>query len=447
VLVLLATVHLVGCGFSFRNPSEALRAGQVAGTVLSDVAGGGTPVARGNVAVSLKGAAFDLATRPNGRFVVLDLPVGQHRLLFREGATWALERDVTIGWGSDGQPEGVELGNVVMHYSAAVAGSISLPPGNAITGGVAVDETSGLTAPLLVTAPTLADPAPPVTFRFPVLALGTHLIKLQATDGGGGTWVGGQVVVNLTAAEQGTTVTLANVAARAASATGRLRFRVQAIGLLLPPGALTVNLLPDPGLNPITPASDGSVDVTVPEGLYAIQLVVPATATPLARLATGAGTVARAAAPVPTVAPPAVYAVVLEGRVAEAGSVYVASDATLVVARTSCRDSADCGGSACAAGVCPGRSPGPPPVAAATTFCTPCRFDPNAPTQASCAAGPGVVGSCACPAARVLAKTCLVVAAQVPPEPSYCAPGPSCFSCTPDGTATVSNPPATGVCP
>ena len=83
------------------------------------------------------------------------------------------------------------------------------------------------------------------------------------------------MVVNITVAEQGTTITLADVAARAASSTGRLRFRVQAIGLALPPSSLTVNLTPDPGLNPITPASDGSVDVTVPEGLYAISVVAP----------------------------------------------------------------------------------------------------------------------------------------------------------------------------
>jgi hypothetical protein len=141
-IVLLAAANLAGCLFDFQNPAEVLDAGQIGGTVLADVAGSGAPVARENVAVSLKGAAFDQATRPNGRFVILDLPVGRHRLLFRNGTTWALERDVDIAWGSDGQPEGIELGDVVLRYSAAVDGSVSLPTGNFIASGVAVDESS-----------------------------------------------------------------------------------------------------------------------------------------------------------------------------------------------------------------------------------------------------------------------------------------------------------------
>jgi hypothetical protein len=446
VLVLLAAAHLTGCFYTYGNPAEDLRAGQVGGTVLADVAGSGSPVARGDVAVSLKGAAFDQATRPTGRFVILGLPAGHHQLLFRTGTTWALERDVDIAYGSDGQPEGIELGNVVLHYSTAVEGSISLPPGNTIAGGVAVDETSGQTAPLVMgTAPPLSPPAP-VTFRFPMLALGTHLIKLFATDTVAGKWVGGQVVVNLTLAEQGTTVTLADVAARAASSTGRLRFKVQAIGLS--PGSLTVNLTPDPGLNPITPASDGSVDVTVPEGLYAIQVVAPATATPLATLAPSALMAPlSAAAPVPTVSPPQVYGVVLQGRVAEVGSAYVASDPTILASMLSCRDVADCGGLACTASSCVGLVPTPPPVTANTTFCASCLFNPNSSVQAPCTAGPGVLGDCGCPPALVAAGTCFVIAAQVPPVYSYCAPLACGFSCTPDGASLATFKPATGVCP
>jgi hypothetical protein len=443
--VLLAAAQSVGCFYTFGNPAEDLRAGQVSGTVRADVAGNGMPVAAGNVAVSLKGAAFDQATRPNGRFVVLDLPVGQHRLLFRNGTTWALQRDVDVAYGSDGQPEGIELGDVVLHYSAAVEGSLSLPPGNAIAGGVAVDETSGLTAPLVVGTATGGNPAPPVTFRFPMLGLGTHLIKLFATDTNPipGSWVGGQVVVNITLAEQGTTITLASVAARAATSSGRLRFKVQAIGLSLPPGSLTVNLTPDPlGLNPITPASDGSVDLMLPEGLYAIAVVAPATAPPLARLAPLA-----AAAPVPTVAPPLVYGVVLLDRVAEVGSVYVTSDTTILASMMACRVSADCGGLSCTASSCVGLVPTPPPVTASISFCASCLFDPNLAVQAPCTAGPGVPGDCVCPAARVAAATCLVIAAAVPPEFSYCGPGPICYSCTPDGLSTVTGKPQTGVCP
>jgi hypothetical protein len=451
ILALLLASQLAGCFYAYGNPAEDLRAGQVGGTVVADVAGSGTPAARGDVAVSIRGAAYDQATRPNGRFVVLDLPVGRHRLLFRTGSTWALERDVDIGWGSDGQPEGVELGDVVLTYSAAVEGSISLPPGNTIAGGVAVDESSGLTAPLVVVATAPGSPAPPVTFRFPMLALGTHVIKLFATDDSAvpGRWVGGQVVVSVTPADQGTTITLANVAARAASATGRLRFRIQAIGLSLAPGSVTVNLTPDPGLNPITPASDGSVDVTVPEGLYAIQVVAPATAPPLTRLGAGGRLVPlAAAAPVPTVSPSALHGVVLQSRVAEVGSLYVASDTSIMASMTACRDSGDCGGLSCTSNTCVGLVPTPPAVTAGTTFCARCLYDgldQVAGFGSPCQAGPAVAGACACPTG--------VDCALRPGDPalkpvaSYCAPQACGFACTPDGASLVSFKPATGSCP
>jgi hypothetical protein len=456
-LAFLAAALLSGCIFDFKNPAEGLRAGQVGGTVLADVAGGGTPVAREGVAVSLKGATFDQATRPNGRFVVLDLPAGRHRLLFRNGATWALERDVDIAYGSDGQPEGIELGDVVLHYSAAVEGSISLPLGNSIVRGVAVDESSGLTAPLVVGTASGGNPVPPVTFRFPMLAIGTHLIKLSAVDGNlvPGSWVGGQVVVEVTLANQGTTVSLANVQARAATLTGRLRFKVQAIGLALSPTQVVVNLTPDPlGLNPIHPASDGSVDVTVPEGLYAIQLVPPISAPPLPGLApTGppplASSAPLAAAPVATVGPPLVYAVVLQGRVAEVGSVYVASDTSVAASLSACSASADCGGTSCSAGRCVGYVPKLPPVTAATTFCAGCLYaglDSQTGLPPTCQAGPGVQGVCACPGPGA-GVDCAARGPLALPVPSSCVPAACGFTCTLDGTSLATFKPATGACP
>ena len=341
---------------------------------------------------------------------------------------------------------------MVLRYSAAVEGRVTLPPGNTIAGGVAVDESSGLTAPLVVGTPAPGDPAPPVTFRFPMLALGTHVIKLSVTDTNPvpGKWVGGQVVVNVTLADQGTTITLASVAARAATATGRLRFRVQAIGLSLPPGSLTVNLTPDPGLNPITPASDGSVDVTVPEGLYAIQVVAPATAPPLPRLAPGARfTPLAAAAPVPTVSPPALYGVVLQGRVAEVGSAYVASETSILASLTSCRDDGDCGGLSCTANSCVGLVPTPPPVPAGTTFCAPCLYggiQTGPGLGAPCQAGPDVAGACACPKGGV---DCALLAGDpaLTPVTSSCVPQACGFACTPDGVTLASFTPAVGACP
>ena len=447
-LVLLVAAQLTGCFYTYGNPAEDLRTGEARGTVVADPAGTGTLLPAPGVAVSLKGAAFDQLSRPNGRFFVLDLPAGQHRLLFRNGTTMTLERDIQIAYGRDGQPEGLELGNVAMRATTAVEGSFALPAGITLAGGVAVDETSGQTAALVLPA-SLALPA---TFRFPALSVGTHVIKLSATDLFAGKWVGGQVSVNVTPADGGTTITLASITGRAASASGRLRFKVQAIGLSLPPSSLTVNLTPDPAmLNPITPASDGSVDVTVPEGLYTVTVVAPATAPPLAKLDPGAlqSSMALAAAPVPTLAPPAAYGVVLEGRVAEVGSLYVASDVSLMASTTTCLAAADCGAGAlisCTSKVCVGYAPAPPPVTASTSYCASCTYAgaTNRPGLGDpCQAGPDVIGACACPGG----KSVDCAATAIPPVAGYCTPQACGFKCTPDGAVTATFTPVTGVCP
>ncbi len=449
-LVLLAAAQLAGCFYTYGNPAEDLRAGEARGTVVADPAGTGTLVPAAGVAISLKGAAFDQLSRPNGRFFVFDLPAGQHRLLFRNGMTMTLERDIQIDYGRDGQPEGLDLGNVAMRPTTAVEGSFALPAGITLAGGVAVDETSGQTAALVPGVVVPGNPTPPASFRFPALSVGTHVIKLAATDTFAGAWVGGQVSVNVAPADGGKTITLASITPWTAASTGRLRLRLQAVGLSLSPSQMQVNLSPDPYLlSPITPASDGSVDVVVPEGLYTVTVIAPATAPPLAKIEPGAlqSSMALAAAPVPTLSPPAAYGVVLEGRVAEVGSLYVASDVSLMASMTTCLAAPDCGGLSCTSSVCVGYIPPTPPVTANTTFCAPCLFDPNLSVQASCAAGPGVPGDCVCPPALVAAKTCFVTAAQVPPEYSYCEPQACGFECTPDGAVTATFTPATGVCP
>jgi hypothetical protein len=450
-LVLLAAAQLTGCFYTYGNPAEDLRAGEARGTVLADPAGTGTFEPAAGVAISLKGAAFDQLSRPNGRFFILDLPAGQHRLLFRNGTTMTLERDIQISYGGDGQPEGLELGNVAMRATTAVEGSFALPAGITLAGGVAVDETSGQTAALGPGVVVPLNPTPPASFRFPALSMGTHVIKLSATDTFAGTWVGGQVSVNVTPADGGKTITLAGVAARVASASGHLRFRVQAIGLSLPPSSLTVNLTPNPGLNPITPASDGSVDVVVPEGLYTVTVVAPATATPLARLEPGAlqSPMASLPAPVPTLSPPAAYGVVLDGRVAEVGSLYVASDVSRMASMTACLAAADCGTGAtisCTSKVCIGYSPPSPPVTASTSYSASCTYT-GATNRLGlggpCQAGPNVIGACACPGG----KSVDCAATAIPPVAGYCTPQACGFKCTPDGAVTATFTPVTGVCP
>ena len=167
---------LAGCLFDYKNPAETLRAGEASGAVVADRNATGVLSGYPGVSVSLKGAAYDQTTRETGRFALLDLPVGRHTLLFRKGTTWALERDVEIAFGKDGQPEGVDLGKVVLRYAAAVEGSFELPVGNAILGGTAVDETTGQTAVLT------PDPISPTraTFRFPALDVGTQASRVRS---------------------------------------------------------------------------------------------------------------------------------------------------------------------------------------------------------------------------------------------------------------------------
>lgn len=445
--VLLAAAALGGCFYDFKNPAEDLRRGEARGTTVADLTGTGVLAPAANVAVSLKGAAFDQLSRPDGRFFVLDLPVGTHRLLFRQGTAVTLERDVQLGYGADGQPEGIELGEVALRAAAAVEGAFALPAGITLAGGVAVDETSGQTAALVPGVAVPPSPAPPATFRFPALSVGTHVVKLAATDTLSGKWVGGQVTVNVGPADGGKTISLATVAARAASSSGHLRFRLQAVGLALSPTALQVYLAPDPMLmNPITPASDGSVDVSVPEGLYTITVVPPLTAPPLGRLEPGAPPVSLALAPVPTRAPPAAYGVVLDSRIAEVGSLYVSNDLSLLNSKTTCLVASNCGGLSCTAAVCMDYLPPTPPVAAGVSWCAPCTYSGsvNAPGLGGpCQAGPNVPGACACPGGKGV--DC--IASAIPPVTGYCTPQACGFNCTPDGSfTTVYNPP-TGACP
>jgi hypothetical protein len=433
LVLLVVPALLAGCLYDFKNPAEVLRAGEASGTVLAERNAPGALEGFPGVSVSLKGSAFDQTTRDSGRFAVLDLPVGRHTLLFRKGTTWSLEREVEVAFGKDGQPEGVDLGKVVLRYASPVEGQVTLPFGNPLASGVAVDETSGQTAVIVPDAPGSATG----TYRFPALAVGTHVIKVAARDGlAFGTWVGGQAVVTIAEADQGTTRTVAPITARAATTTGRLRFRVQLVG---DPGVtlaeVAVALLPDPGIGAIVPDSQGFVDVTVPEGSYQVSLA----ATPSPRLSSPAvaRSLARPAVGLP-VGPPAATGVVLDGKVAEVGSVYVVSDLSISFSARECVATTDCGPplGAAVTPTCSGRqcfvcfegtagqggtcSPLTPPAtpSAAIPFCPAC------PQRASCEAGPGVTSSCNNDGVCV----------------PICVNGYT-FSCTPDGVVTyTSNP-------
>jgi hypothetical protein len=455
-LVLAALpVLAAGCLYDYKNPAEQLRAGEASGTVLAERTGPGVLEAFPGVSVSLKGSAFDQVTRASGRFALVDLPVGRHTLLFRQGATWSLEKDVEIAFGKDGQPEGVDLGKVVLRYTTPVEGRVALPAGTFLGTGVAVDETSGATAMIQADVPYRFDfvlgqfvGSSTGTYRFPGLAPGSHVIKVAAYDAAvGGVWVADQIrVAAIDEAAAGQVRTLPVVSLRPSFTDGRIRFRVQLVGN---PGItmadVTVKLIAKTGgietTTTVSPDSQGFVDETVPEGIYQVQVIAPV---PLGRQS-GAGPVSLATVSTPgiPVGPPASYGVVLNGKVAEVGSVYVVSDLVVSFSSGECRVASDCGtdsgGSGqpgttfqCNASQCFGcfASAGPPicspirpslGVAGSVPFCGAC--DPNN-ASGTCAAGPGIDGFCTPQGA------CL---------PFSCAP---VFSCTPDGVSIASTDPS-----
>jgi hypothetical protein len=440
LLQVAVSALLAGCLYDFKNPAEVLGSGEASGRVVADRTASGVLEPFPGVSVSLKGASFDQTTHESGRFAVLGLPVGRHTLLFRKGTVWSLERDLEVAFGRDGQPEGVDLGQVELRYGATVEGTFAILPGNDIAKGVVVDETTGLTAALL------PDPTTPnqATFRFQALNVGTHLLKVGARDASlpvAGLWVGGQAPVTITESDQTKVVPVGADALtpHLASGSGHIRFRIQEVGdTTAVMSAITATLVGELGtIGPFTPDSAGYVDQDVPEGAWRIVL----SGGGLAGAPIGPTSALLATAPGAPLKPPVATAVVLAGRYAEVGSVYVVSDLALALARVACAIPADCGKTPCVAGSCGDYSaPGSGSAGANLPFCTGCTFnEPN--TRNVCRSSSGAPGRCTCPVSDPLGAIC----PQLPPTPSACDPG--CGSlCTTDGAATLGFLPPAGGC-
>jgi len=352
-----AAALLAACSYDYRNPAETLRAGEVRGRVLADAGAGVSPNA--GVSVTLKNSDLTQVSRDTGLFVVVPLPAGRHTLLFRKGTTWAIEREVEVPVGRDGQPEGVSLGDVTLRYSAEVGGTMALPasfPPGAF-GGIVVDLTTGMTA---VPSGT--------TWGFPVLSTGKHRLTVAAEDSLGGQWVGGPIELEITEDAQQQSVQVQPVVMRPASGQGQLRFQVQAVGGSVDP--TTVSVVGLPGV--VTPDADGFVEVTVPEGRYAIGLGAPTGG--FAAPGGPAGALA-----LPALEPPkgTVEVVVLKDEVAELGSIYLVAPEAVSQTLLGCVSNADCAclGAGCevdgtcdAGGMCQDWTP-PPAAPATTPFC------------------------------------------------------------------------------
>ncbi len=322
-LAAVAALALVGCQYSYSNPAEQLRPGQVSGRAVSDPLGSGATAPAAGISVSLQGSTFDQVTHDTGRFALIPLPAGHHRLMFRQGTALALVRHVEVGLGRDGQPEGVSLGDVVLPFAAAVSGAVT----EAFHQGVVVDEATGQVGSVYYGR-----------FELGGVSLGAHLLKVGLVEAPDQEWVGGPIGFSLGPEAQSSVSRLAILPVRpATSAIGLLRFRVASIapGIDAADAVVTVTeALRGPVAGVPAPDADGDVVLQVPEGVYLVSIAPPASATGVP-------------------APPPATGVVIAGETADLGTLYLVASSVTLAAQYLCQEQADCGQrGSCAGGAC-----------------------------------------------------------------------------------------------
>lgn len=351
-LAALAVVPLLlgACTYDFSNPAERLDSGEVTGRLVADLSGTGTLSPVAGVTVDLKNSTNSQTSRSNGNFFMLGMTGGRHTLLFTRdygsGSVWALQRDVELAYGSDGQLEGVVLGDLRLRQSVSIGGTFTTPAYVAIDGypatppfAMAIDEATGLQATV---TPEGNGATTPYTGRFsysiPVAAVGAHRIRFViSADVGGvrGTWVGGPLTQNVPDTSEGQSLTLAPTALELPDTftTGKLRFKASA-----PPGAppftIRVNgVPPTTELNP-TADSTGWVELDLVEGAYTVLLDLG----PLAGQFQS---------------PAAMTAVVVAGQTTELGTIYVTDTTAASAGYYACFETSDCDAMAtCVDGTC-----------------------------------------------------------------------------------------------
>jgi hypothetical protein len=404
-MAMAVAVGLAGCSYAYRNPAEQLGPGEVGGRTVA-----GIEVVVDGVAVAVKGAGLDATSRANGRFAMLPLPVGKHTLMFRKGKDRALQRDVEIAWGKDGQPQGLWMGDVTVPATVGLRGSCEVPSGAALAeNGIAVDEVSGAAVPV---------DASSGEFGFDGLSVGQHRVRVYATDAHGVPYVGGPAEVTFLDSDAGTLKRLSRLALHPASAdvarrsSVTLRFAVAGAVPGLSLGAVTVIGLPVP----VTFQSDGFAQVEVPEGLFTVEVVLPGGVTGVSP-------------------PPRVSFVAVDGQTIDLGTLYAVSDAAASQAASSCHADADCAPGTCSQGRCTQWTP-PVQAPASVPWCN--------------------LDALGCRAGTPLGGVQNVSGGFGPPYTMTCAAydggtqtvGVACgASCTPDGVAVVTGEPGKGGCP
>jgi hypothetical protein len=336
----VALLGVAGCSYSYRNPVEALGPGEVGGRTVA-----GVELLIDGVAVSVQGAALDATSRANGRFTMLPLPVGHHSLMFRKGKERALQRDVEIAYGSDGQPQGLWLGDVTVPAAVTLVGSAAPDDGASLAdNGLAIDEVSGATVPIRGGSSC--------GFTFEGLSIGLHRIRIFTRDPDGHAYVGGPAEVNILAAEAGSEKTLTRFPlhrAGPAAETGLVKLKFGVSGSI--PGLKLSDLTIDGLPAPASFGSDGVAQVDLPEGLFTVEVKLPA------------------GLPAGVTPPPRKTFVAIKGRTLDLGTLYAVTDSAQNQAALSCTSDADCAPGTCTAShVCQGYTP-PPQAPASVPYC------------------------------------------------------------------------------
>jgi hypothetical protein len=354
---------LAACSYDFSNPAEELYPGQVAGRVVADTSGTGSFAPMTGVSVALENSPYDQVTRETGRFTLLGMPAGRHTMLFRKGTTWAQQRDVEVGYGPNGQPEAVVIGDVRLRYTVTLLGKLSVPAGLSVDPATAIveDEATGARA-------ALASGAAPgeIAYAFQGLAVGAHKVRFAVSGALSdpilgsipASYVGGPLALTVPDSSEGQSLTLNPVTLHpTGTGTGRVQFKL-AVVASEPTSASgsTVTITPTPPGGDPVPDSTGFVDVDLPEGVYTLDVFPPQPPT--------------GGQPTFLLPPPRQTFVVGADQVTDLGVLYAVDDAVAFGTSKACFDDADCAPGACVGGFCEGWTP-PPAAPPSVPFCQP----------------------------------------------------------------------------
>lgn len=435
VATFAAALAATACSYDFRNPAEDLGTGQALGRVVADRGAGAQPLDGALVSLA-NGGGVDQVTRATGRFTLLSLPIGRHRVLFRKGTQLAGERFVDIAAGEDGKPEGVNLGDVRLRAGVTVEGTITLPPGFGTFGYSRLvfdvtDEISGQPAALASSFAGVAT----YTYSLRGLSVGEHRLRFVVSGdydpaGLGSTaerrsFGAAPLTITIPDTSEGQQLTMASVGLDAQSVgstvRGSFRFRLQAVGPGGPAAAASsrVEILDAVTFDPAFPGSATIVDTALPDsagwvqadeppGLYVLRVVPP----------TGGPNVS-------WVAPGLLRVLVRASALAELGSLYLVDAFTGSDAASTCFADSECSGGSCVAGACQGGSPVPPPPVAPLTmpYCI--------SGESACLSGAG--GPCGVDGKGVCLIDCTGVPSGTFVGIGTCYPDAVTRQCTPDG--------------